>query len=64
MFAAKLWQNKTESKNVKVAKIVEFIETYDHYPRRFIFETFSTHNHHPPPPPHPFFLSEEKQIFI
>ena len=64
MFAAKLWQNKTESKNVKVAKIVEFIETCDHYPRRFIFETFSTHNHQPPPTPHPFFLSEEIQIFL
>ena len=27
----KLWHNKTETKNVKVAKVVEFIKTCDQY---------------------------------
>ena len=31
MLEAKLWQNKTETKNVKVAKMVEFIKTCDQY---------------------------------
>ena len=38
MLEAKLWHNKTETKNVKVAKMVEFIS--DQYPRRFDFDNF------------------------
>ena len=37
MLEAKLWHNKTETKNAKVAKMVEFIKTFDQYPRRFNF---------------------------
>ena len=37
MLEVKLWHNKTETKNVKIAKTVEFIKTCDHYLRRFIF---------------------------
>ena len=40
MLAAKLWHNKTETKSVKVAKMVEFIKTRDQYPCRFNFGTF------------------------
>ena len=40
MLEAKLWHNKTETKNVKVAKMVEFILTCDQYPRRFKFGNF------------------------
>ena len=35
MLESKLWHNKTEIKNVKVAKMVEFIKTCD--PCRFYF---------------------------
>ena len=37
MLETKLWHNKTEIKNVKVAKMMEFIKTCDQYPRRFNF---------------------------
>ena len=37
MLESKLWHNKTETKNVNVAKMVEFIKTYDEFPRRFNF---------------------------
>ena len=40
MLESKLWHNKTETKNVKVAKMVEFIETCDQYPRKFNFGHF------------------------
>ena len=40
MLEAKLWHNKTETKNVKVAKMMEFIKTCDQYPRRFHFGHF------------------------
>ena len=40
MFEAKLWHNKTETKKVKAAKMVEFIKTYDPYPSRFNFGNF------------------------
>ena len=35
MLESKLWQNKKETKNINVAKIMEFIETCDHYTRKF-----------------------------
>ena len=34
------WRHKTETKNVKVAKMVEFIKTCEQYPRRFNFVHF------------------------
>ena len=34
---SKLWHGKTETKNEKVAKMVEFIKTCDQYPRKFNF---------------------------
>ena len=37
---AKLWYNKTETKNVKVAKTVEFIKTCDQYPCTLNFGNF------------------------
>ena len=37
MLETKLWHNKTEIKNVKVAKMMEFIKTCDQYPCRFNF---------------------------
>ena len=40
MLEFKLWYNKTETKNVKVAKMVEFIKTCDQYPRKFNFGQF------------------------
>ena len=40
MLEAKLWHNKTETKNVKAANMVEFIKTCDQYPRRFHFGHF------------------------
>ena len=40
MLEAKLWRNKTETNNVKVAKMVEFIKICDQYPRRFNFGNF------------------------
>ena len=42
MLESKLWHNKTETKNVNVAKMVEFMKTYDEFPRRFNFGDFST----------------------
>ena len=35
-----LWYNKTETKNVKVAKMVKFIKTYTLMPRKFNFGNF------------------------
>ena len=40
MLEAKLWHSKTETNNVKVAKMVNFIKTCDQYPRRFNFVNF------------------------
>ena len=37
---SKLWHNKTETKNVKVAKMVEFIKACNQYPRKFNFSHF------------------------
>ena len=37
MLESKLWHSKTETKNVNVAKMVEFIKTCDEFPRRFNF---------------------------
>ena len=37
MLESKLWHNKTETKNVNVAKMVEFTKTCDEFPRRFNF---------------------------
>ena len=37
MLEAKLWYKKTETKNAKVAKMAEFIKTFDQYPRWFNF---------------------------
>ena len=36
----KIMANKTETKNVKVEKMVEFIKTCDQYPRKFNFGHF------------------------
>ena len=41
MLESKLWYNKTETKNVKVAEIVEFIKTCDQYPQSLILVFFS-----------------------
>ena len=61
MLEAKLWHNETEIKNVKVAKIVEFIKTCDQYPRRFSFSNFCNSIIIPPsPPPPPFCLGENR----
>ena len=40
MFESKLWHKKTETKNVKVAKMVEFIKTCDQYSSKFNFWSF------------------------
>ena len=40
MLKAGLLQNKTETKSVKIAKMVEFIKTCDQCPRRFNFGSF------------------------
>ena len=40
MLGSKLKYNRTETKNVKVAKMVEFIKTYDQYPYKFNFGNF------------------------
>ena len=40
MLESKLLYNKTETKNVKVAKIVEFIKTCNQYPCKFNFGHF------------------------
>ena len=40
MLETKLWHNKTETENVKVAKMTEFIKTCDQYPRRLNFGDF------------------------
>ena len=43
MLRSKLWYNKTETKNIKVAKMVEFILTSDQYPRKINFsQSFSS----------------------
>ena len=40
MTKSKLWHNKTEIKNVKVAKMVELIKSCDKYPHKFNFGQF------------------------
>ena len=40
MLETKLWHNKTETKNVKVTRMAEFIKTCDQYPRRLNFGDF------------------------
>ena len=40
MLETKLWCNKTNIKNKKVVKMVEFIKTCDQYPHRFNFGNF------------------------
>ena len=40
MLDAKLWHNKTETKNEKDAEMVEFIKTCDQYPYRLNFGNF------------------------
>ena len=40
MLETKLWHNKPDNKNIKVAKMVEFIKTCDQYPCRFNFGIF------------------------
>ena len=40
MLETKLWHNKIDTKNVKVAKMMEFIKTCDQYPHRFNFDNF------------------------
>ena len=40
MLEAKLWHNKTETNNVKVATLVEFIKTFDQYTSTFNFGNF------------------------
>ena len=40
MLESKLWHNKIETKNVKVAKMVEYIKTYNQYLRKFNFCLF------------------------
>ena len=40
MLESKLWHNKTETKIVKAVKMLEFIKTYHHYPRKFNFAYF------------------------
>ena len=50
MLVTKLWHGKTESKNVKAAKMVEFIKTCDQCPpRRFNFGNFFNSIILPPP---------------
>ena len=42
MLEAKLWHNKTETKNVNVAKMVKFVKTCDQYFRCLVLVIFST----------------------
>ena len=51
MLDAKLWYNEKETKNVKVAKMVEFNKTCDQYPCRFKFGNFFSSIIPPPPFP-------------
>ena len=44
MLESKLRYSKTESRNVEVAKMVEFIKTCDQYPRKFHFDLFNLKN--------------------
>ena len=44
MLESKLRYSKTESRNVEVAKMVEFIKTCDQYPRKFNFDLFNLEN--------------------
>ena len=41
MLESKLSHNKTETKNIKVAKMMEIIKTCDQYPYKFNFGYFS-----------------------
>ena len=50
MLEAKLWHNKTETKNVKAAKMVEFTKTCDQYLRRLNFGNFFNSIILTPPP--------------
>ena len=45
MIESKLWHNKTETKNVKVAKMVEFIKTCEQYHRRSFFQLHNPPSH-------------------
>ena len=40
MSTSKLWHNKTENKNLKVEKMVEFFQTCHQYPGKFNFGHF------------------------
>ena len=40
MLEPKPWHNKTETKNLKVANMMEFIRTCDQYPSKFDFGRF------------------------
>ena len=48
MLQSVLCYSKTKTKNMKVAKIVEFIKTCDQYPCRFNFGHFPGQLHNPP----------------
>ena len=48
MLTSKLWHNKTETKIVKIAKMVEFIKTYNQYPCKFNFCHFVSSIIRPP----------------
>ena len=61
MLEAKLWHNKTETKNVKVAKMVQFVKTCKQYPHRFNFGIFFQ-LHNPRLPPAFCFSAGEKWI--
>ena len=41
MLESELWHNKTGTSNVKVAKMMEFIKTYDQYPSKSILVILS-----------------------
>ena len=53
MVEAKLWHNKTETNNVKIAKMVEFIKTCNQYPYRFNSGNFFNSIVLPSSPPRP-----------
>ena len=40
MLESELWHKRTETKNAKDARMVEFIKTCDNYPRKFNFGRF------------------------
>ena len=57
MLELKLWHNKTETKNVTVTKMMEFIKAYDQYACKFDFGHFFSSITLPP------FFSEGKTDF-